>query len=106
VLGGVSAPDNVDSVYNVYLDLPEGAAMPGADDPHYAGTLNFFHAATGHADHDGGGHTVAFNVTDNVAALQGKGQLTAYPSVTLQRVGTEPEGGAKPVVRQVYLAEV
>lgn len=102
VLGGVSAPDNVDSVYNVYLDLPEGAPMPGPEDPHFVGALNFFHAA-GHADH-GGGHSTAFNVTETIMALQSKGQLTPYPTVTLQRVGSEPEG-AKPMVRQVYLVE-
>jgi tyrosinase len=103
VLGGITAPDNVDSTYNVFLDLPEGTSAPGPDNPHYAGTLHFFGAA-GHEQHEASAHRTAFNVTGTANALKAKGLLTATPTVTLVRQGTEPEN-AKPVVRQIYLME-
>jgi hypothetical protein len=102
VLGDISAPGDAASTYNVYLDLPEGATTDSVDDPHYVGTLNFFHAS-GHEQHAGGGHRTVFNVTNQVKALKAKGVLTATPSVTLVRRG-DPES-AKPTVGQIVLYE-
>ena len=100
VIGGITAAEDDDSTYNVFLDLPEGQTDAPTTDPHYVGTLNFFNAA-GHEDHAAAGHNTTFNVTDTVKALQGK--LTATPKVTLVRIGDAK--GATPKIRQVYLVE-
>jgi tyrosinase len=106
ILGGIDAMTDPGSiVYNVYLDLPEGTA-PSEGDPHYVGSLNFFNAAVGH-DHDQGGghgHTIAFNVTNVVKALQADNKLSDKPTVTLVPNG-ELSGGAKPTVNDISLVE-
>jgi tyrosinase len=102
VLGGISAPEEMESVYNVYLDLPEGAGDPGTQSPHYVGTLHFF--AAGQDEHSPAHHRTAFNVSNQVKALEAKGLLAATPTVTLLRKGAEPSA-AKPVVREITLTE-
>src|SRR4029077_5132230 len=104
ILGGIDAmldPGSV--VYNVYLDLPEGAKASESD-LHYVGSLNFFNAALGHDHGDGHGHTTAFNVTDVVKALQASNKLSERPAVTLATSG-ELRGDAKPMVGEVALVE-
>ncbi|MDB5600011.1 MAG: hypothetical protein JWN71_2055 [Xanthobacteraceae bacterium] len=103
ILGGIQTHDETASTYNVYLDLPEGAATPGPGDPHYVGTLNLFNAA-GHEGHTTNSHDTAFNVTDQVKALQAAGKLTPTPTVTLNRRGAEQD---KPNVEigQILLIE-
>jgi tyrosinase len=103
-LGGISAAEDDDSTYNVFLDLPDGTNAPGTDDPHYVGTLNFFHAA-GHDQHSGGGHRTSFNATDTVKGLQAKSLLKPTPTVTLLRQGGDSKA-TKPVIRQINLVEV
>jgi tyrosinase len=103
VLGNITVNEPTDATYNVFLDLPEGANPTGANDPRYAGTLQFFGAA-GHEQHRAAGHRTVFNVTDTVKALQAKGQLATDPSVTLIRQGGDV-GGARPTVGQIYLME-
>ncbi|HEY5377987.1 MAG TPA: tyrosinase family protein [Pseudolabrys sp.] len=97
-----------DVVYNVYVDLPEGA-NPTPNDPHYVGTVNFFHIMTGHdmtavpgtlAHHS----TVAFNVTEAVRKLQSVNGLSQQATVTLLPSG-KPAADAKPVVGRVELLE-
>jgi hypothetical protein len=102
VLGGLSAPADTTSTWNVFLGLPEGTADPGTSDPHYVGTLHFF-GASGHAAHAPSSHRIAFNLTKRVRALTTAGALSASPSVTLVRQG-DPESAA-PTVAQVYLME-
>jgi tyrosinase len=108
ILGGIdSMLDPGSVVYNVYLDLPEGAKASERD-PHYVGSLNFFNAAVGHdhgeGDSHGHGHATAFNVTDVVKALQASNRLSAQPTVTLVPNG-ELRGDAKPTVGEVALVE-
>ena len=70
-------------VYDVYLDLPAGATASPAD-PHYVGTMDFFHIATGHSHGSSSHHSsVVFNITDVVKKLQQAGGLAAEASVTL-----------------------
>ena len=102
VLGGLSAPADATSTYNVFLGLPDGAADPGTDDPHYVGTLHFFGAA-GHDAHAPSSHRIVFNLTKRMGALSAAGALTATPNVTLVRRG-DPESTA-PTVAQVFLVE-
>jgi tyrosinase len=107
ILGGIDAMTDPGSiVYNVFLDLPEGTA-PSESDPHYVGSLNFFNAAVGHDGHDQGGghgHTIAFNVTNVVKALQASNKLSDKPTVTLVPNG-ELSGGAAPTVNEISLVE-
>ena len=92
------------TTYNVFFDLPEGAAPPSTEDPSYVGTLNFFGASPDH-NHDGGeGHRAAFNVTDAVRSLQASGKLSANPSVTLVPTG-EGADQAKPTVGELSLVQ-
>lgn len=98
--------DPGDVVYDVYVDLPEGAA-PGPNSPNYVGTLNFFHVMAGHGDMPAGDTlnphtTAAFNVTDVVRRLQSGNTLAQQASVTLIPNG-KPEG--QPIVQQVQLVE-
>lgn len=107
VLAGIMLPaDPGDVVYNVYIDLPEGAA-PGPNDPHYVGTLNFFHIMVGHghmAAADAFSHhsAAAFNVTATIRRLQGGNRLAQQATVTLIPSG-KPQ--SQPVVQQVQLVE-
>ncbi|HEY0328689.1 MAG TPA: tyrosinase family protein [Rhodopseudomonas sp.] len=111
LLGGITLnADPGDVVYDVYIDLPAGA-KPGPDDPHYVGTVNFFHIMIGH-DHaaaataaDTGHHSTAvFNVTETVQKLQSGNQLSKQATVTLIPNG-KLKSGARPVVAQVELVE-
>ena len=111
LLGGIMLNANPgEVVYNVYLDLPEGT-KPTPDDPHYVGTVNFFHTPVGH-DHAAAARsgepshhgTTVFNVTDVVKNLQGSSGLSQQPTVTLIPSGTL-RGDAKPVIAEVQLVE-
>jgi tyrosinase len=93
------------ATYNVYFDLPEGAAAPSTEDPTYVGTLNFFGAAPGHGHSEGGeGHAAVFNVTAAVKRLQAAGKLSGTPTVTLVPQG-EGHDQAKPTIGELSLVE-
>lgn len=92
-------------VYNVFVELPEGAATESSA-PQLVGTINFF-GAMPHGDAAHGAHESAaperftsFDVTDIVSRLGG---LSASPTVTIAPVGT-PAAEASPVVGRVSLA--
>lgn len=100
--------DPGDVVYDVYVDLPEGAT-PAPSDPHYVGTVNFFHIMTGHESMGAPGRlghhtTVAFNITDAVRKLQSVNGLSSQATVTLIPSG-KPAADAKPMVGRVELLE-
>jgi tyrosinase len=92
-----------DIVYDVYIDLPE-AARPTPTDPHYVGTLNFFHITVG-GDHLSSHHSsMAFNVTDAVRNLQRVDSLSGQATVTLIPSG-ELQSGAQPMIEQIQVVE-
>jgi tyrosinase len=102
VLGGVTAPPDAASTYNVFLDLSDAAAQPGPTHPNYVGTLHFF-GSSADGGHDGTGHDFAFNVTAKVRALIAQKALDASPNVTFVRHG--PAESSPPTVAQMYLVE-
>jgi tyrosinase len=100
--------DPGDVVYDVYVDVPEGTT-PTTSDPHYVGTINFFHVMPGHDMTAAPGElshhsTVVFNVTDVVRKLQSVNGLAQQATVTLIPSG-KPAADAKPVVGRVELLE-
>ena len=91
-------------VYDVYLDLPAGAKATPAD-PHYVGTMDFFHIATGHSHGPSSHHSsVVFNVTDVVKKLRQAGGLRADASVTLIPSG-QMQPGTEASVGSIQLIE-
>jgi tyrosinase len=101
-------------LYNLYLDLPQGADAEQSKG-HEVGVINFFHAHP-HSQ-NGGGHdapgaadsshanTVTFDITDVVRALQKSNQLSPKPELTVAPVG-EPAADAKPVIGEASIIEV
>jgi tyrosinase len=92
-------------LYQLYLDLPEGAKGEKAT-PHFVGTVNFFHAV-GH----GGAHAkkssdqfYQFDITELARALHARNLLTARPTLTIAPAGT-PAGDANPVIGEVAVIE-
>lgn len=85
-------------VYDIYLGLPAAAAVPGAADPRYVGTFNFF-AATSPA---GTGPTLSYDVTENLRRLQAQGRLQAGITVTIAPEGT-PAAPARARIGRIEL---
>jgi tyrosinase len=101
VLSGIEVHTTSSSTYNVYLNVPDGAAPTGTGEPGYVGTFSLF-GAGGHTDHCPGekGHGAAFNVTKQIPASQTGGP----PKVTFVRRGPDRDT-AHPTVGQVLLVE-
>ena len=90
-------------LYHVYLDLPAGS-RPGADDPHYAGSLNFYNAATsGGFGAPANARFQSFDVTEVARGLRSRGLLSERTTVTIV-AGGAPVGAAKPEIGRVELA--
>ncbi len=100
VLGGIEVNGATPSTYNVYLNVPEGAAPTGPEGPGYVGTFSLFGAA-GHQHGAGAAsHRVLFNVTGQIQALRTGGA----PKVTFVRRGPD-EDNARPTIGHVLLVE-
>jgi hypothetical protein len=103
VLRGLHAalPPNI--VVQIYLGLAEGE-MPGTDDPHYAGTLNFFNAVRppGAEGVHGPDQFDSFDVTDVIQNLRTSKKLTDPVLLTLQPVGNAADG-SKPTISRIDL---
>jgi tyrosinase len=104
VLNNLSATAVPETLYRVYLDLPEGAP----NDPfnsNYVGSFQFFDAVPHGEDHAmHGSKPFTFDVTDVVANLQARGQLKPDHTVTIVPAG-EPAADAKPVVGDISFVE-
>jgi tyrosinase len=98
VLEDVHAAAPVNAHYDVYLDLPEGAA-PNPESPNYVGTINFFGVTMGPDMEAMKPRSFSLDVTDKAKALD----LSESPAVTLAPSG-EPSEEAKPTIGKVQLA--
>lgn len=99
VFAGMETQEQPGVLYDVYLNLPDGAT-PSTSAPQYAGSINFFNATQTHeAGAHGNTQTVNLPVS---AALRQTGGAGDAPTVTLVPNGT-PESGAAPIIGQVKL---
>jgi tyrosinase len=103
VLTGLRASTQPETLYQVYLGLPSGAA-PTPDSASYVGTFNFFNAAIGDEANGGGDSSrfFSYDVTDLVRSLQARKLLGETVSVTLVPAG-QPNAATRPVVGEVAL---
>ena len=90
-------PPNI--VVQVYLGLAEGEKPAAQDDPHYAGTLNFFNVVRppGAEGVHGPDQFDSFDVTDAIQNLRMSKKLTDPVLLTLHPVGKAAEG-SKPSI--------
>jgi hypothetical protein len=105
VLRGLHAEQPPNIVVQVFLGLSEGEAPAATqDDPHYAGTLNFFNVVRppgGEGVH-GPDQFDSFDVTDVIQNLRTAKKLTDPVHLTLQPVGKAAEG-SKPSIARIDL---
>jgi tyrosinase len=100
LFGGLSAPADASSTYNVFLDLSDAARTPGPDSPHYLGTLDFF-SAMGPQGHVHDGRRLPFNITGKLDGLATDWQ--ANHTLTFVRHGDEES--EPPAIAEVVLVE-
>jgi tyrosinase len=99
VLQNVQAEAAPGVVYNVYLDLPQGAS-PSPGSPNFVGTINFFGVTMTGADMQGmTPRTFSLDVTDKIKALQAGGGLGQTPAVTLVPQGEAAENARATIGR-------
>jgi hypothetical protein len=105
VLRGLRAEHAPNIVVQIYLGLAEGEAPPASqDDPHYAGTLNFFNVVRppGAEGVHGPDQFDSFDVSDVIQNLRVSKKLTDPIQLTLQPVGKAAEG-SKPSISRIDL---
>jgi|EndMetStandDraft_9_1072997.scaffolds.fasta_scaffold41417_2 hypothetical protein len=104
VLRGLHADQPPNIVVQVYLGLAEGEAPTTQDDPHYAGTLNFFNVVRppGAEGVHGPDQFDSFDVSDVIQNLRTAKKLTDPVHLTLQPVGKAAEG-SKPTIQRIDL---
>ena len=93
-----------ETLYRVYLDLPEGTP----DDPfnsNYVGSFNFFEAIPHGDDHShAASKPFTFDITEVASNLEASNRLKPEHSVTIVPAG-QPSADAKPVVGGVLFVE-
>jgi tyrosinase len=105
VISNIKADAPPETVYRVYLDLPEGDAPSDPINSNYVGSFNFFDAVPHGDDHSQhGSKPVSFDVTNVAANLDARGLLKADHTVTIVPSG-EPAPDAKPVVGDISFVE-
>jgi hypothetical protein len=105
VLRGLHAEHPPNIVVQIYLGLAEGETPAATqDDPHYAGTLNFFNVVRppGAEGIHGPDQFDSFDVTDVIQNLRTAKKMTDPILLTLQPVGTAAEG-SKPSISRIDL---
>jgi tyrosinase len=105
VISNIKAEAPPETLYRVYLDLPEGTPPSDPINSHYVGSFNFFDAIPHGEDHSQhSSKPVSFDVTNVVANLDAGGLLKADHTVTIVPSG-EPAAEAKPVVGDISFVE-
>ncbi len=94
-----SVPPGV--LYDVYLDLPQGA-HPKPEDPHIIGTLNFYNSVGVSAGNPG--FFFSFDITDAAKSLQAHNLLNSRTVITISPSGT-PASSPEAVVGRIELVK-
>jgi len=102
-ISGLRASAQPETVYQVYLGLPSGAAAT-RDSANFVGIFNFFNAAIGDAAEGGGGRArfFSYDVTDLVRSLAARKLVGDAVTVTLVPAAS-PDAAARPVVGELAL---
>jgi tyrosinase len=82
-LSGVDLPVAINGTYNVFLNLPQGAAATPAS-PHYVGTFGSFEIMSQGAHHEEAGGSLVFEISD----AQARAAASGTPRVTFVPVGS------------------
>ncbi len=92
-------------IYNLFLDLPDGASSQVADE-HFAGSLNFFNAIVAEKPEKAAKSErfVSFDITDLARKLVADGKLKEKPVLTVVPDG-KPVSRSKPLIGEVTLVE-
>ena len=105
VINDFKATAQPETLYRVYLDLPDNASSDPLNS-NYVGSFNFFAAVPHGDDHDHAdtARSISFDITDVAADLDAKGQLKAEHTVTIVPAKT-PFADAKPVIGNISFVE-
>jgi tyrosinase len=105
VLSDFKANVQPETLYRVYLDLPDGSPSDPLNS-NYVGSFNFFAAVAHGEDHDHAdmARTFSFDITDIAANLDAGGKLKAEHAVTIVPARA-PAADAKPVVGSISFVE-
>ena len=96
LLRNVRANLDPNTVYQVFLNLPENATDE-VQDQHYVGLLNFF-GIEAQLSRGAGGRDIEFDVTDLINGLSASSALQSQTSVTIAPVGA-PAASSVPTIR-------
>ena len=105
VINDFKATAQPETLYRVYLDLPDNAPSDPLNS-NYVGSFNFFSAVPLGDDHvhADSARSISFDITDVAADLDAKGQLKAVHTVTIVPAKT-PFAEAKPVIGNISFVE-
>ena len=105
VINNIKAEAQPETLYRVYLDLPEGTSPSDPINSNYVGSFNFFDAVPHGDDHSGhASKPVSFDITNVASNLDARGLLKADHTVTIVP-SDEPAADAKPVVGDISFVE-
>ena len=105
VITDFKAAAQPETLYRVYLDLPDTAPSDPLNS-NYVGSFNFFAAVPHGEDHEHGevARSISFDITDIAADLDAKGQLKAAHTVTIVPAKA-PFADAKAVIGNISFVE-
>src|SRR6202171_6652229 len=103
VAKGLGTDEPPETIYQIYLGLPQGVA-PDPAAIYYVGSLNFFNAVGRNAEGQADPRFLSFDVTALLRTLQSRNSLGDNTTVTIVPAGT-PRVSAKPVIGEVALVE-
>jgi len=104
VIGNIKADAPPETMFRVYLDLPEGAPSDPINS-HFVGSFNFFDAVPHGDDHaTHASKPLTFDITNAAANLSALGKLKTEHTVTIVPAN-EPAGNSKPVVADISFVE-
>jgi tyrosinase len=105
VINNIKAEAQPETLYRVYLDLPEDTPPSDPLNSNYVGSFNFFDAVPHGDDHsDHVSKPVSFDITNVASNLDARGLLKADHTVTIVP-SKEPAADAKPVVGDISFVE-